>query len=193
MPHMRAIRPFTAAPVHRQTAAAVAVPSPVAPQRLLVPVTLPRTGFFISKTEVPAFIPRDDMMDQILRWALIEAEEGGQRNFGMPMKIHQRFRDGSTWGFEVEIIKEGERQADLSVGFDDEVCIKSEWIGQDGSGMPTKEGKQEEVAGKHFEIWKTCDRKVDEDLRATIRAFCTGLVSALNKYYAFGSVFAEEV
>jgi hypothetical protein len=40
---------------------------------------------------------------------------------------------------------------------------------------------------------KTCDRKVDEDLRATIRAFCTGLVSALNKYYAFGSVFAEEV
>jgi hypothetical protein len=27
------------------------------------------------------------MMDQILRWALIEAEEGGQRNFGMPMKV----------------------------------------------------------------------------------------------------------
>jgi hypothetical protein len=54
-----------------------------------VPITLPRTGFFISKTEVPAFIPRDDMMDQILRWALIEAEEGGQRNFGMPMKVRR--------------------------------------------------------------------------------------------------------
>lgn len=40
---------------------------------------------------------------------------------------------------------------------------------------------------------KTCDKPVDEDLRATIRAFCTGLVAALNKYYAFGSVFAEEV
>jgi hypothetical protein len=36
VPHMRAIRPFTAAPVHQQAAAAVAVPSPVAPQRLLV-------------------------------------------------------------------------------------------------------------------------------------------------------------
>jgi hypothetical protein len=58
-----------------------------------------------------------------------------------------------TWGFEVEIIKEGEKQAELSVGFDDEMCVKSEWIGQDGTGMPTKEGKQEEVAGKHFEIW----------------------------------------
>jgi len=40
---------------------------------------------------------------------------------------------------------------------------------------------------------KICDRPVDEDLRATIRAFCTGPVAALNKYYAFGSAFAEEV
>jgi hypothetical protein len=36
VPHMRSIRPFTAAPVHQQTAAALAVPSPIAPQRLLV-------------------------------------------------------------------------------------------------------------------------------------------------------------
>jgi hypothetical protein len=158
-----------------------------------VPITLPRTGSFISKTEVPAFIQRDDMMDQIIRWALIEAEEGGQRNFGMPMKVHQRFRDGELWGMEVQIVKEGVQVADLSIGFDGEIGIKSEWIGQDGSGFPTNEGKQEEVAGKHFEIWKTCSRPVDEDLRATLKAFCTGLVAALNKYYAFGSVFAEEV
>lgn len=118
------------------------------------PVTLPRTGFFISKTEVPAFIPRDDMMDQMLRWALIEAEEGGQRNFGMPMKIHQRFRDGVMWGFDVEIIKEGQKVTDMSIGFDSEMTVKSEWVGQDPStGMPTMEGKQEEVPGKHFEIW----------------------------------------
>lgn len=117
------------------------------------PVTLPRTGFFISKTEVPAFIPRDDMMDQLVRWALIEAEEGGQRNFGLPMKVHQRFRDGMMWGMDIEIIKEGVKVADLSVGFDDDVTVKSEWIGQDENGFPTKEGKQEEVPGKHFEIW----------------------------------------
>jgi hypothetical protein len=118
-----------------------------------VPVTLPRTGSFISKTEVPAFIQRDDMMDQIIRWALIEAEEGGQRNFGMPMKVHQRFRDGQLWGMDVQIIKEGVQVADLSIGFDGEIGIKSEWIGQDANGFPTNEGKQEEVAGKHFEIW----------------------------------------
>jgi hypothetical protein len=118
-----------------------------------VPVTLPRTGFFISKTEVPAFIPRDDMMNQMLRWALIEAEEGGQRNFGMPMKVHRRYREDDLWGMDVEIIKEGVKVADLSVGFDEEPVFKAEWIGQDSNGFPTMEGNQQEVWGKHFEIW----------------------------------------
>lgn len=159
-PSVRVVRPFTAAQPRQLS---LAVPSQGTQQRLRhvcraeateqVAITLPRTGSFISKTEVPAFIQRDDMLDQMVRWALIEAEEGGQRNFGMPMKVHQRFRDGTLWGFDVEIIKEGVKQADLSIGFDDEMTTKSEWIGQDETGMPTKEGKQEEVAGKHFEIW----------------------------------------
>jgi hypothetical protein len=33
---------------------------------------------------------------------------------------------------------------------------------------------------------------VSEDLRSTIRAYCTGLVAALNRYYAFGSVFVDD-
>lgn len=41
----------------------------------------------ISRTEVPPFIPRDDMIDQLLRWATYEAGDGGVRNFGMPMKV----------------------------------------------------------------------------------------------------------
>eukprot|EP00878_Enallax_costatus_P032260 GHUV01035409.1.p1 GENE.GHUV01035409.1~~GHUV01035409.1.p1 ORF type:complete len:184 (-),score=33.34 GHUV01035409.1:138-689(-) len=156
----RHVRPFTAAQPRQHR---FAVPNHDTQQRLRhvckaeakeqVAVTLPRTGSFISRTEIPAFIQRDDMMDQMVRWALIEAEEGGQRNFGMPMKVHQRFRDGILWGFDVEIIKEGVKQADLSIGFDNEVTIKSEWIGQNETGMPTREGKQEEIAGKHFEIW----------------------------------------
>ncbi len=31
-----------------------------------------------------------------------------------------------------------------------------------------------------------------EDLRSTIRFFCQGLVGALNRYYAFGSVFVDD-
>lgn len=41
-------------------------------------------------------------------------------------------------------------------------------------------------------ISKTCDRKIDEDTRGVIRAFCTKLVQALNKYYAFGSCFVDD-
>jgi hypothetical protein len=40
---------------------------------------------------------------------------------------------------------------------------------------------------------KLNEEKVDEDTRAVIRAFCNGLVTALNKYYAFGSVFSEDI
>ena len=51
-----------------------------------VPVVMPVlssspwcAGKLISSTEVPAFIMRDDMMDQMYKWAVIEAGEGGFR------------------------------------------------------------------------------------------------------------------
>jgi hypothetical protein len=40
---------------------------------------------------------------------------------------------------------------------------------------------------------KMDDRPVDEDLRSALRAICTEMMSALNKYYSFGSVFAEDI
>lgn len=49
-------------------------------------------GKLISKVEVPAFIPRPDISDQLLRWALIELQEGGVANVGCPCKV----RDGFT-------------------------------------------------------------------------------------------------
>ncbi len=33
---------------------------------------------------------------------------------------------------------------------------------------------------------------VSEELRSCIRAYCTALVAALNRYYAFGSVFVDD-
>ncbi len=33
---------------------------------------------------------------------------------------------------------------------------------------------------------------MSEDLRSTIRTYCTALVAALNRYYAFGSVFVDD-
>jgi len=44
-------------------------------------------GKLISKVEIPAFIPRTDLIDQMLRWAFIEIQEGGVGNVGCPCKV----------------------------------------------------------------------------------------------------------
>lgn len=117
-------------------------------------LSLPRKAhMLISKTEVPSFIQRDDMMDQMLRWALIEAGEGGLRNFGMPMKVAPVYYKDTLWGFDLELLKEGVKKADIGVNFDDEIALKHEWVGKDQDGFPTFEGKAEEIPGKHIEIW----------------------------------------
>lgn len=50
-------------------------------------------GTLITKTEIPAFIPRADLMDQLTRWATIEIQESGVANVGMPCKV----RWGQGW------------------------------------------------------------------------------------------------
>ena len=37
------------------------------------------------------------------------------------------------------------------------------------------------------------DHKIDEQLRSVIRALCQGVVESINKYYAFGSCFVDDV
>ena len=44
-------------------------------------------GKLISKVEIPAFIPRQDLMDQLIRWASIEIQENGMGNVGCPCKV----------------------------------------------------------------------------------------------------------
>jgi hypothetical protein len=44
-------------------------------------------GKLISKVEIPAFIPRQDLMDQLLRWAHMTIQEGGVAAVGCPTKV----------------------------------------------------------------------------------------------------------
>ena len=46
-------------------------------------------GKLISKVEIPAFIPRRDLIDQLLRWAIIEVQENGMGNVGCPCKVNK--------------------------------------------------------------------------------------------------------
>ena len=67
---------------------------------------------------------------------------------------------GSTektlWGYTVGIVKEGVKQTDIGIQFDNEITRKHEWVGRGEDGMPVLEGKVDEIMGKNFEIW--CER-----------------------------------
>lgn len=149
-------------------------------------------GTLISKVEIPAFIPRADISDQLLRWALIEIQEGGVSSVGCPCKVSAYNVEGSLMGFTVSFMKDGESETDVRVAFDDEVALKHEWVGRGPDGMPMLEGKQEEISGKNFEIRKLGDNKVSDATKVSIKEFCQLLVGAINKYYAFGSCFVDD-
>lgn len=137
-------------------------------------------GKLIAKTEIPAFIPRQDLMDQLTRWAYTDIQEEGMRKFGLPCKVsdiiamlscHGLFaimlllhgataakqiqpvrREGIPWGFTTSIIRDGVTLTDISVSFDEEVAYKYDWVGKAADGFPQLEGNAEEIMGKNFVI-----------------------------------------
>jgi hypothetical protein len=150
-------------------------------------------GKLISQVEIPAFIPRQDLLEQLTRWAQTAAQDDGHANFGLPMRVVKLEDDnGVPNGFIVEIVRDGITESKIGIVFDDDVTSKYEWVGRGADGFPSLEGKVTEIRGKHLMIRKLDDNKVDEQLRSAIRGFCEALVSALNKYYAFGSAFTDD-
>jgi hypothetical protein len=53
----------------------------------LVPPPDVQQGKLISKVEVPAFIPRADLCEQLTRWALGNAQDDGLANFGCAIAV----------------------------------------------------------------------------------------------------------
>jgi hypothetical protein len=90
-------------------------------------------------------------------------------------------------------LQEGQVVASIKMGLDDEMTSKFEFIGRKETGMPEPMGDETSVLGAHFEIWKEDENEVDETLRESIRGLCKAVAQALNRYYAFGHVFSEEL
>lgn len=96
-------------------------------------------GTLISQVEIPAFIPRADISDQLLRWALIEIQEGGVANVGCPCKVTAfNNDDGVLMGFTVSFMKDGESATDVRVAFDNERTMKHEWVGRGAGLLPSE-------------------------------------------------------
>ena len=149
-------------------------------------------GKLISSTEIPAFLPRSDFIDQLVRWAVV-AQEDGRAVYGAPLRVTPTLNEeGANWGFTVDVLRDGSPAATLAIGFDDSATVKHEWVGRGVDGFPVMTGTETPVTGKFFQIVKVGDAPVDEDTRTVIRNFCTLLVGAVNKYYAFGSCFSDD-
>ncbi|CAK0787338.1 hypothetical protein CVIRNUC_010557 [Coccomyxa viridis] len=151
-------------------------------------------GTLISKTEVPAFIPRQDLMDQLLRWARNEATDPDTiGKYGLPIKVEPYAnRDGMLWGITVSILRDGALATEVGIRYDEEEVLKHDWVGRGADGFPTLEGNAVAIVGKHLEIRKLDSNPVDEIARTAIRGLCQELVAAINKYYAFGSAFVDD-
>jgi len=78
---------------------------------------------------------RDDLADQINRWALIECVNDGQRNFGLPMSVEPIFidvnGDAVMWGISVSIKRSGETVHTLAFRFDQESIDEATYIDYD--------------------------------------------------------------
>ena len=111
-------------------------------------------GTLISKTEVPAFIPRQDLMDQLLRWARNEATDPDTiGKYGLPIKVEPYAnRDGMLWGITVSILRDGALATEVGIRYDEEEVLKHDWVGRGADGFPTLEGNAVAIVGKHLEI-----------------------------------------
>lgn len=72
----------------------------------------------LAKSPIPAFIPRDDLMQQIHRWANVEVVGNGASNFGMACTMEELFReadDGQTWPWGLLINLERVRRPQIRI------------------------------------------------------------------------------
>ena len=111
-------------------------------------------GNLISKTEIPAFIPRQDMMDQLLRWASNEATDPDMiGKYGLPIKVEPyNNKDGMLWGVTISILRDGALATEVGIRYDEEEVLKHAWVGRGADGFPTLEGESTSIVGKHMEI-----------------------------------------
>ena len=130
-------------------------------------------GTLISKTEVPAFIPRQDLMDQLLRWARNEATDPDTiGKYGLPIKVEPYAnKDGMLWGITVSILRDGALATEVGIRYDEEEVLKHDWVGRGADGFPTLEGNAVAINGKHLEI-----RHAPSRMQASLRALSIGYI-----------------
>jgi hypothetical protein len=79
----------------------------------------------ITKSDIPAFIVRGDLMSQMNRWAQLEIESDGVTNFGLACSVEYHEREDEPWGFTVnmERVRISSPIDELSLRYDRKECL----------------------------------------------------------------------
>ncbi|GAB5372583.1 hypothetical protein AAMO2058_001678200 [Amorphochlora amoebiformis] len=175
-----------------------------APETVRPEVPTPSTSLdykVLLKVELPEFIPRPDLMEQFLRWAYIEVQQNAKETYGMdeisiePIYLEPKWVEKYGEDPSMKVVNGFSAQFDeiaLQVVMDDEIIYGYDHIGMDENGFPEKRGNKFEVLGKFFEVRKIGDTKASDQTSSAIKKFGTSLNKAFDKYYAFGSIYADD-
>mmetsp|Transcript_5532 Transcript_5532/g.7478 ORF Transcript_5532/g.7478 Transcript_5532/m.7478 type:complete len:243 (+) Transcript_5532:68-796(+) len=157
----------------------------------------------IAKAEIPALVPREDLLDQLLKWSIIEFEENGRRNFGNKMVVdicdEYTREDGTPTAFAVKLKDIDGVGANIEVLMDNEVVevekngegFAQEKEATDPNEPPNPFAMSYDIIGKNLIIRRKAG-ELPESLVPLIREVVGGLSRAINTYYAFGSVYADD-
>ena len=146
-------------------------------------------GLLLSKAEVPAFIPREDFLQQLYQWAEISIGQQSRSQFGYSMVVERVEPDDThLGGFRVQVGTE----TTIDIVMDAEETEKYEFVGRGQDGFPEPKGKKEIVKGKFLEIRKIDSNKVSEQAKSAIKELISAVMKAFDMYYAFGSVFCDD-
>mmetsp|Transcript_50635 Transcript_50635/g.162058 ORF Transcript_50635/g.162058 Transcript_50635/m.162058 type:complete len:209 (+) Transcript_50635:48-674(+) len=148
----------------------------------------------ICKAEIPAFIPRTIFMNEMYRWAALDLVEHKGPEFGLPVKVDTLSSSGANDGFCIDIFNpSGEHYvAQLVVKMDDEPVTYYEKIERGEGEELLKKSGAVEVVGRYMEIKKVGMEMVDPEYTSSVKGLLAETVSAVDKFYTFGSPFNEE-
>ena len=142
----------------------------------------------LTRAEIPAFIPRDDFLQQLYQWAEISIGQRGRAAYGYSMIVSRLEVDEQLKGFQVQIGKE----TTIEVGMDDLITEKYEFLSRGPDGFPVPKGKVEEIPGKYLEVRKVDKNPTSDAAKQAIKDVISAVMKAFDSYYAFGSVFSHD-
>ena len=142
----------------------------------------------LTRAEVPAFIPRDDFLQQLYQWAEISIGQRGRASYGYSMVVDRLVVDDVLKGFQVQVGNE----TTIEVGMDDQITEKYEFLSRGPDGFPVPKGRVDKIPGKYLEIRKADQNEISDAAKQAIRELISAVMKAFDSYYAFGSVFSHD-